>query len=158
MNSEKVKEIKEFLQNYIKVLEEENAVKVAIDRFRDILTLINELESENERLGNLFDAQRIVAKQRLAKLEKAEHDRDRYQRRITELEKGNKDYYDRLNNLQSYIDNHEEVWKGNTKIQLKQFAERLKEKMGVREYMGVKYKQGVFSENEIDEILKEFEL
>lgn len=44
------------------------------------------------------------------------------------------------------------------KEELKQFAERLKAKMSVREYMGVKYKQGVFSENEIDETLKEFGL
>ena len=39
---------------------------------------------------------------------------------------------------------------------LKQFVEMLKGEMGVREYMGVKYKQGVFSENDIDETLKEF--
>lgn len=48
---------------------------------------------------------------------------------LAQLEKGNKDYYDRLNNLQTYIDNHEEIWKGNTKIQLKRFAERLKDKL-----------------------------
>lgn len=42
------------------------------------------------------------------------------------------------------------------KRELKQFAERLKEQMNEGEYMGVKYKQGVFSENDIDEILKEF--
>lgn len=46
---------------------------------------------------------------------------------INELEKEKKNYYDRLNNLQTYIDNHEDIWKGNTKNTLKQFAERLKE-------------------------------
>ena len=40
---------------------------------------------------------------------------------------------------------------------VKEFAEKLKERMGERDYMGVKYKQGVFSENEIDELLKDFE-
>lgn len=33
----------------------------------------------------------------------------------------------------------------------------LKDKMFEREYMGVKYKQGVFSESEIDELIKEVE-
>ena len=40
---------------------------------------------------------------------------------------------------------------------VKEFAERLKERMGERDYMGIKYKQGVFSENDIDELLKEYE-
>ena len=69
--------------------------------------------------------------------------------RINELEKGNKDYYDRLNNLQTYIDNHEEIWKANTKMQLKQFAERLKAKMPCEEVF-----KGVW--DKIDETLKEF--
>lgn len=41
---------------------------------------------------------------------------------------------------------------------VKEFAEKLKERMGERDYMGVKYKQGVFSENDIDELLKEYEI
>ena len=40
---------------------------------------------------------------------------------------------------------------------VKEFAEKLKERMGERDYMGVKYKQGVFSENDIGELLKEYE-
>lgn len=40
---------------------------------------------------------------------------------------------------------------------VKEFAERLKDRMGERDYMGVKYKQGVFSENDIGELLKEYE-
>jgi hypothetical protein len=39
---------------------------------------------------------------------------------------------------------------------LKQFAERLKEKMNEGEYMGEKYKLSVFRDIDIDEILKEF--
>ena len=40
----------------------------------------------------------------------------------------------------------------NAMIELK---EKIVEHMGEREYMGVKYKQGVFSESEIDELIKE---
>ena len=42
----------------------------------------------------------------------------------------------------------------NAMIELK---EKIVEHMGEREYMGVKYKQGVFSESEIDEFIKEIE-
>ena len=42
----------------------------------------------------------------------------------------------------------------NAMIELK---EKIVEHMGEREYMGVKYKQGVFSESEIDELIKEIE-
>lgn len=42
----------------------------------------------------------------------------------------------------------------NAMIELK---EKIVEHMGEREYMGVKYKQGVFSESEIDEFIKEVE-
>ena len=40
---------------------------------------------------------------------------------------------------------------------VKEFAEKLIEQMGDRDYMGIKYKQGVFSDNDIDELLKEYE-
>lgn len=36
-----------------------------------------------------------------------------------------------------------------------ELEEKIVEHMGEREYMGVKYKQGVFSESEIDELVKE---
>ena len=42
----------------------------------------------------------------------------------------------------------------NAMIELK---EKIVEHMGEREYMGVKYKQGVFSESEIDELIKEMQ-
>ena len=38
---------------------------------------------------------------------------------------------------------------------LNELKEKIVERMGDREYMGVKYKQGVFSESEIDEMIKE---
>lgn len=111
MNSEKVKEIKYYL---------EQSAYMYGNMQKQALILINELESENERLNECY---KVKAYDKLRAENKQLKDR------IAELEKENKDYYDRLNNAQTYIDNHEEVWKSNTKIQLKQFAERLKEKL-----------------------------
>lgn len=56
MNSEKVKEIKKSLQQEIHLTEYVDmayAETVSLDLLKDVLTLINELESENERLMKL---------------------------------------------------------------------------------------------------------
>lgn len=56
MNSEKVKEIKESLQQEIHLAEyvdSSYSENVSLDLLKDVLTLINELESENERLMKL---------------------------------------------------------------------------------------------------------
>lgn len=54
MNSEKVKEIKEALQDHsIEKLKYQDGIKIKELDFFDILTLINELESENKRLQDL---------------------------------------------------------------------------------------------------------
>ena len=74
MNSEKVKEIKECLNREVEEFQSEFC--------QEILTLINDLE-------NRLEVERIVLKERSAKLEKAEHDRDRYSRRIDKLESEN---------------------------------------------------------------------
>ena len=51
MNSEKVKEIKKALQDHsIEKLKYQDGIKIKELDFIDILTLINELESENEKL------------------------------------------------------------------------------------------------------------
>lgn len=94
MESEKVKEIKKTLGYcstplWTKCYNCSRAGEDSLCMYRlqaDALTLINELERENERLANLLETERIVAKQRSTKLEKAEHDRDRYKKRIAELE------------------------------------------------------------------------
>ena len=154
MNS-KVKEIKKVLEegqfNTINHHQKEGkTIKIS---FADILTLINELESENERwqkdcddiandyqeMGNFYYEEvkkNQQLKDRIAELEKEIEENAFYSKGYAE---GIKNTYDVV-----------------LPDKLKQFAERLKEKMGVREYMGVKYKQGVFSENDIDETLKEF--
>ena len=161
MESEKVRGTKELLEEEILIATsfDDKLRRVSTKFLQDILTLINELESENERLleGNYQKEQdfrkaekriaelleensiiksnppiiagRSVGKTIRAKLidyDKLKQSNKSLEDRITELEKENKDYYDRLNNLQTYIDNHEEIWKVNTKSQLKQFAERLK--------------------------------
>lgn len=46
------------------------------------------------------------------------------------------------------------VKKAKTDV-LNELKEKIVERMGDREYMGVKYKQGVFSESEIDEMIAE---
>ena len=56
MNIEKVKEIKESLQQEIHLAEYVDSAyseHVSLDLLKDVLTLINELESENERLMKL---------------------------------------------------------------------------------------------------------
>lgn len=155
MESEKVKEIKEALkQNDGSGMVYEVDYKKRTCKFihhEDILTLINELESENERLRKCREVDyKTMTALRQANTELNEC-MDEMQDRIAELEKENalikssvamRDY----KTLEEIINNR-----------VKQFAEMLKEKMDVREYMGVKYKQGVFSENDIDETLKEYE-
>ena len=54
MNSEKVKEIKKSLQQEIHLTEYVDSAyseNVSLDLLKDVLTLINELESENEKLN-----------------------------------------------------------------------------------------------------------
>ena len=56
MNSEKVKEIKKSLQQEIHLTEYVDSAyseNVSLDLLKDVLTLINELESENERVMKL---------------------------------------------------------------------------------------------------------
>ena len=56
MNSEKVKEIKKSLQQEIHLTEYVDRAyseNVSLDLLKDVLTLINELETENERLMKL---------------------------------------------------------------------------------------------------------
>ena len=171
MNSEKVKEIKKVLEegqfNTIKHHQHEG--KPILISFADILTLIKELESENERLqnknhqleqdlGQCENGYKLELHTARYQMYSANEDLEKAKNRIAELEKENKDYYDRLNNLQAYIDNHEEIWKGNTNNALKQFAERLKEK--VKNFCGTEYENAYydvtksFACNDIDETLK----
>lgn len=62
-----------------------------------------------------------------------------------------------LEEHEAFVNNMKNVLEIEKKNAVEEFAEKLKERMGERDYMGVKYKQGVFSENDIDELLKEYE-
>lgn len=55
--------------------------------------------------------------------------------------------------IEYFINHNREIRKETAK----EFAEKLKDRMNDREYMGIRYKQGVFSDNDIDELLKEYE-
>lgn len=181
MESEKVQEIKKVLEegqfNTINHHQKEGKpIKIS---FADILTLINELESENKELRVVVD----IANERTYRKKFTDEWRKEHQKeldkqgnghiaghpdfdlvyklyfeqkdRIAELENENKDYYDRLNNLQTYIDNHEEIWKGNTNNALKQFAERLKEHPTMKIYSLHNACERI--PKAIDETLKEYE-
>lgn len=77
-------------------------------------------------------------------------DRARLQREIDELEQAHEQRVEEIKQLKAEVKRA----KINAMLQLK---EKIVEHMGEREYMGVKYKQGVFSESEIDEFIKEVE-
>lgn len=148
MESEKVKEIKKALEHCGEKVTCKGCPmynnEPVIDWFeckKDLLqktiTLINELESENERLSNTKIGELIKENKELEKecvewselTLKKRRQTIELKDRIAELEKENKDYYDRLNNLQTYIDNHEEIWEGNTNNALKQFAEKVAKRL-----------------------------
>mgnify|MGYP000130355168 CR=1 FL=1 len=75
-------------------------------------------------------------------------DRARLQREIDELEQAHEQRVEEIKRLEAEVKRA----KINAMLELE---EKIVEHMGEREYMGVKYKQGVFSESEIDEFIKE---
>lgn len=216
MESEKVKEIKKALEDnsncehYNSLWYMDNCKCITVS-YADILTLINELESEKDNLYNL-NQNLISDKQVLMqenerwqekegalsceldllneKLTNAEIEVDDYKDRIAELEKENDDYYERCVilrreneqlktlvsslekkniDLEEYIKGNEQDakafvngWHKDLETELKQFAERLKEKKTKR-LIPVGLDQPAkevwfikLTEEEIDETLKEF--
>lgn len=129
MKSKKVKEIKESLQQEIHLTEyvdEAYAETMSLDLLKDVLTLINELESENAKLLEENESLNGSWKNAI--------------KRIAELEK----VYDRQ--VRIINDLNIEVVKMQEK--LTKFAERVKEKLFD---LG-----NIVNENDIDETLKEF--
>ena len=178
MESEKVKEIKESLQQEIHLTEyvdREYSENVRLDLLKDVLTLINELESENERLNksdtskeessieyyNLYkdlkrknkDLNELCELQRVSIAESFVRE-NQLKDRIAELEIENKSLQDLCN--KTYEDLTKEIdrlEKENVK-QLKQFAERLKGKL--QDFGDGGEKGAYITEKDIDETLKEF--
>ena len=133
MESEKVKEIRDSIQRKINRAEkgEDDFVNcVSVDMLKMYLTLINELENENERLMKL----QAKGGYRVAELGIENQQR---KDRIAKLE--NTDYYKEI--AGKY---------------LKEFAEKLKEcaQTNLDHFMGF---QKVILTEQIDELLKEYE-
>ena len=133
MNSEKVKEIKESLQQEIHLTEYVDSAyseNVSLDLLKDVLTLINELETENERLMKL---------------------QARGGRRVAELCIENQQLKDRIAELEN-TDYYKEI----SGKYLKEFAEKLKEcaQTNLDHFTGF---QKVILTEQIDELLKEYE-
>lgn len=149
MNSEKVKEIKECLEEF-----KDDRIGYytnGIDRFmltkEDTLALINELENENERLMKL----QARGGCRVAELG---IENQQLKDRIAELE--NTDYYKEIERKKEDLLCKEygliKYEKETAGKYLKQFAERLKEKLG-----SVDLIRGWAVKVFIDETLKEYE-
>lgn len=68
--------------------------------------------------------------------------------------KGETVSYQAMVNAQN-ADRWQDGYEQGKKETAEKFAERLKSEMQERDYMGVKYKQGVFTDSDIDEICKE---
>ena len=147
MNSKKVKEIKKALEEAI----EWCARELEKDLFQKSLTLINELESENERLKHLREVDyKTMTTLRQANTELNEC-MDEMQDRIAELEKEIKENVFYAKGYAEGIKNTYEVVMPN---KLKQFAKRLKEKceFNRKEYCC----EATVSAKDIDETLNEF--
>lgn len=124
----------------------------------------------NEYKNRIEVADNVLSETR-AKLTKAEHDRDRYkaeierlkaqQREIDALKAENEELtkvvsskvYDLIDNAKEIADARE-AWEKQAKIDV---LNELKDKMFEREYMGVKYKERIFYESEINDMIAEVE-
>lgn len=87
MNSEKVKEIKKSLQQEIHLTEYVDSAyseNVSLDLLKDVLALINELESENKELEVLVD----ISNERAYRKKFIEEWRKEYQKELDKQGKG----------------------------------------------------------------------
>ena len=177
MEQEKIKEIKKALQDHsIEKLKYQDGIKLKELDFNDILTLINELESENERLSKELDSEwkdRRKAEEDLHKAQwnykiglgqsrkrnkelknriaEFENENGELKQHITEVEKGIINIARERNKKEElaskFIDSYNDS--------LKQFAEKLKEKLEESNFIN----NGLWlvdTQVLIDETLKEF--
>ena len=164
MNNEKVKEIKKalkFQRDGLMYLENNCAEIVYC---KDILTLINELESENERLGDELDLQKMADKaykynmacengKQIKQISELKEENQQLKDRIAELEKEN---VIRQNLINDFSEENERLYNDIHKkeLPLKQFAERLKEHPIMKIYSLHNACERI--PKAIDETLKEF--
>ena len=138
MESEKVKEIKKALEDHsIRKLKYQDGIKIKELDFADILTLINELESENERLKE-------YRKNHSKTIARIKSENNELKDKIAELKKENKNKTDTITDLLKKQEFYETE-------KLKQFAERLRYKLG--DYDTIR---DCVMHKLIDETLKEF--
>ena len=154
MNSEKVKEIKKNLQQEIHLTEyvdSSYSENVSLDLLKDVLTLINELETENERLMKLqarggcrvaeLGIENQQLKDRIAELENTDY--------YKEIEKKKEDLLCKEYGLIKY----EKEIAGKY---LKEFAEKVKEK-ALLHCKTINCYELKSIEETIDELLEEYD-
>ena len=150
MNSEKVKEIKESLQQEIHLTEYVDmayAETVSLDLLKDVLTLINELESENKELRVVTD----IANERTYRKKFTDEWRKEYQKELDKQGNGHiaghpdfdlvyKLYFEQKDRI-AELEKDKEKW----------------QRKAVNYYQRAKsYGIECIIDNDIDEILKEF--
>ena len=176
MNSEEVKEIKEKLKEEIFIANSfgDKWRKVPTKELENLLTLINELEDENERLKIVVD----IANERTYRKKFIDEWRKEYQKELDKQGKGYvagfpdfdlvyKLYFDqkgRIAELEKEVEDRKaEVLhlqeygkKLIVETELKQFAERLKEQ-ALSHCKTINCYELKFIEETLDELLKEYE-
>ena len=155
MNSEKVKEIKkalEYCSNHSvsdcsNVCPYDKYTRCRTELTKDSLTLINELESENERLNKSDTSKEESSIEYYNLYRDFKRENQQLKNRIAELEKENETKTDTIANLLKNQEFYETE-------KLKQFAERLKKRTIL--YSGINVKYEAITADIIDELLKEW--
>ena len=155
MNSEKVKEIKKIVRYFADKYMTAQCIGVPKrELFADILTLINELESENERLSSRYRNLEINYNDTYEHYREYEVENQQLKDRIAELEKKNAKLLDSVETVQSNRCVYKCVL---TKEHLTKFAKRLKDNPKIKKIVDegwiVSYVELC---NAVDETLKEF--
>lgn len=154
MNSEKVKEIKKALEYCSNHSVSECSNVCPYDKYKrcrteltkDSLTLINELESENERLNKSDTSKEESFIEYYNLYRDFKRENQQLKNRIAELEKENKSKTDTITDLLKKQEFYE-------KDKLKQFAERLKKRLNLGLY---EWQYAEVDSKTIDEVLKEY--
>ena len=163
MGSEKVKEIKkalEYCSNHSvsdcsNVCPYDKYTRCRTELTKDSLTLINELESENERLNKSDTSKEESSIEYYNLYRDFKRENQTLKGRIAEMEKGNKSKTDTITDLLKNQEFYETE-------KLKQFAEKLKEKAhkgSSRDPITYKFieRDYTITESELKELLKEYE-
>lgn len=117
----------------------------------DARKLIIEQEKRIERLRTDKQELKTIVEQVGDNYNKAFERLKAQQQEIDALKDENK----QLKTECTLLDDELRIARQETINALNKLKEKIVERMGDREYMGVKYKQGVFSESEIDEMIAE---